>query len=271
MEHKSIQAQGGRVHYWIGRQEPDKPCIVFTHGLTADHTMFEKQVAYFSSKYTLILWDVPLHGASRPYTAFSYEDTAYILHGILTAEGIDKAVLVGMSMGGYPSQFFADKYPQMVRGFVALDTTPVGREYYLEGDMRWLKRVAPIAKLFSQKALQESMAKSISLTDYSHKKMMEILKPLSKEDIVEQLDIAYGQFAKENKALSLSCPVLILVGDKDNTGKVKAYCKSWAKKTGYPLHWIQNARHFSNGDNPQQVNSEIESFVEGLSHSGTDA
>ena len=31
--------------------------------------------------------------------------------------------------------------------------------------------------------------------------------------------------------------------------------------TGYPLHIIEDAAHFSNGDNAEQVNSEIEQFV----------
>ena len=75
------------------------------------------------------------------------------------------------------------------------------------------------------------------------------------------MDIAYGKFAQENRDLHLACPVLILLGDKDKTGKVKQYCIAWAEATGYPLHIIEDAAHFSNGDNAKQVNSEIEQFV----------
>ena len=67
MQHKTILAQGGIVHYWIARNKNVSDCIVFTHGVTADHTMFEKQVPYFSDNYTIVLWDVPIHGLSRPY------------------------------------------------------------------------------------------------------------------------------------------------------------------------------------------------------------
>ncbi len=41
MQHKKILTQGGMVHYWISRKENAADCIVFTHGVTADHTMFE--------------------------------------------------------------------------------------------------------------------------------------------------------------------------------------------------------------------------------------
>ena len=53
----------------------------------------------------------------------------------------------------------------------------------------------------------------------------------------------------------------ILLGDKDKTGKVKQYCTAWSEATGYPLHIIDDAAHFSNGDNAGRVNSEIEQFV----------
>lgn len=267
MQHKQILAQGGNVHYWIDKKDDGVDCIVFTHGATADHTMFEKQIEFFSDKYTIVLWDVPMHGLSRPYQKFSYRDTAEILHSILQEENINRAILVGMSMGGYPSQHFAAIYPDMVKGLVALDTTPLGVQYYSKSDLWWLKQVAPMAKWFPATILQKSMAKSISETDYSYQKMMSMLKPLSKSEIIEQMRIAYGKFTHENRSVMFQFPVLILVGDRDSTGKVKAYCKEWAKQTGYPLHFIKNAQHFANGDNPEQVNFEIQQFIRTINDS----
>lgn len=263
MEHKTIAAQGGTVHYWIDRAGDGAPCIVFSHGLTADHTMFEKQAAYFTGKYTLLLWDIPLHGLSRPYARFSYRDTAEVLRAILAAEAIHRVYLVGMSMGGYPSQHFAAAYPQMVQGFVALDTTPLGLCYYSKSDLWWLRQTPTMAAWFPAGLLRWSMARSVSQTEYSYRKMLTMLRPLSKADIVAQMKAAYTDFAEENRDVSFSFPVLILVGDHDTTGKVKAYCRAWAEKTGYPLHVIPGAKHFSNGDNPDQVNREIEEFILG--------
>lgn len=265
MEHRNIKSQNGITHYWIERNNnASAKCIVFTHGLTANHSMFEKQIEYFSSEYHVITWDVPLHGLSRPYLNFSYKQTAIELHSILQAENITKTVLVGMSMGGYPSQMFADMYPEMVEGFVALDTTPFGLKYYPKSDLWWLKQVEPMAKWFPDGMLRKSMAKSVSKTKYSYNKMMDMLKPLTKAQIIEQMGIAYGTFATENKDVAFAFPVLILLGDSDKTGKVKQYCKEWSQSTGYPLHIIKQSAHFSNGDNPEQVNVEIKSFIQGL-------
>lgn len=271
MQHKQILAQGGNVHYWIDKKDDDVDCIVFTHGVTADHTMFEKQIEFFSDKYTTVLWDVPMHGLSRPYKNFSYHDTAEILYAILQEENIKTVVLVGMSMGGYPSQHFAALYPDMVKGLVALDTTPLGLQYYSKSDLWWLKQVAPMAKWFPANILRKSMAWSISETNYSYQKMMSMLEPLSKSEIIEQMRVAYEYFAYENKNIEFLFPVLILVGDKDSTGKVKAYCREWAKYTGYPLHYIKNAKHFANGDNSEQVNREIELFIRAINRDTEDS
>lgn len=266
MRHKKVLAQGGTVHYWIDKKENASDCIVFTHGVTADHTMFEKQICYFADNYTILLWDVPMHGLSRPYKNFSYRDTAEILHIILQKESIEKVILVGMSMGGYPSQHFACLYPDMVKGFVALDTTPLGLHYYSKSDLWWLKQIAWMANCFPANILRKSMAWSVSETEYSYRVMTSMLKASSKAEIIEQMRTAYEYFAMENKDAAFSFPVLILVGDKDNTGKVKAYCREWAKQTGYPLHFIKGAKHFANGDNPEQVNKEIENFIHSINN-----
>lgn len=121
-----------------------------------------------------------------------------------------------------------------------------------------------MAGFFPAGILRLSMAWSISKTRYAYEKMISMLEPLTKQEIISQMRIAYEYFPLENKDVVFSFPVLILVGEKDSTGKVKAYCEEWARQTGYPLHYIKGAKHFSNGDNPQQVNDEIGCFIESL-------
>lgn len=259
MEHKYIKSERGTVHYWINRNF--KKCIVFTHGLTANHTMFEKQVDYFSKEYTVITWDVPLHGESRPYKDFSYKNAAADLKEILDTENIGQVILAGMSMGGYPSQEFAVQYPDRILAFIAIDTTPFGLNYYSRSDKWWLKHVGTIAKWYPDKMLRKSMAKSVSKTPYAYDLMIKMLEPLSKSDIIEQMEIVYGCFLKENKNVKFNFPVLILLGQCDRTGKVTQYCKAWMEQEGYPLHIIKHAAHFSNADNAADVNREINSFI----------
>ena len=264
MEHGYIQRCNGQVHYFISRCANPAATLVFTHGLTADCSMFEKQVDYFKDRCDIVLWDVPCHGLSRPYSNFTYLETAQALNDIFIAENIEKAVMIGMSMGGYPAQFFRNMYPEKVMGIVGIDTTPVGTGYYSKSDIFWLKQVEWMAACFPLKILKWSMATTVSAKDYSKNTMLNMLDKSSKKDITRQMGIAYSQFIKENRDIRIDCPVLILCGEKDSTGKVKQYCEQWARKTGYPLIFIKGAKHFANGDNPGQVNREIEKFIESV-------
>ena len=130
-----------------------------------------------------------------------------------------------MSMGGYPSQHFAALYPDMVKGFVALDTTPLGLKYYSKSDLWWLKQVVPMAKCFTTNLLRKSMAWSVSESRYSYQKMLSMLKPLSKAEIIQQMRIAYEYFIVEKGYMWFYIKEMILVVEKDSTGKIKAYRK----------------------------------------------
>jgi hypothetical protein len=55
MVQKQINSKKGNVYYWINKHDnSDVKCIVFTHGLTANHNMFEKQIPFFEPTYTII-------------------------------------------------------------------------------------------------------------------------------------------------------------------------------------------------------------------------
>ena len=55
MESKFFQTDLGTIRYWVSRMQPQMPWLVFLPGLTADHTLFEKQLAYFSSRFNFFL------------------------------------------------------------------------------------------------------------------------------------------------------------------------------------------------------------------------
>ena len=261
MEHKIQSFENGNIHYYISKKDNFKKTILFTHGLTADVSMFEKQVEYFQDKYNIILWDIPLHGRSKDYRFFSYDNTADIIHSILHRENIDSVILAGMSMGGYPCQYFIHKYPHMAEGFIAIDTTPVGLKYYSKLDLWFLKNTAFFAKLFSEKILKYSMAKSISKTEYAYKIMENIYRNYTKADMILKIDRFYNQFISENIDISIKCTFIIILGEYDKTGKVALYSKQWAKDTKSRLYIIPNAAHFSNADNYMEVNKIIEQFI----------
>ena len=265
MEHKIVTSKRGITHYWIYKNTNENAkSIVFTHGLTADHTMFDRQVEYFIKDYTVITWDVPIHGKSRPYKDFSYENTSLELKSILDAENIKSVILVGMSMGGYPSQEFGISNPSMVEGFVALDTTPLGLCYYPKFDRWCLRQFGFISKFYTDKGFRKAIGKGSSITKEGQELIVKMTEPFSKKEIVEQIDTAYARVFDRKESVHFDFPVLILLGEHDKFGKVRDYCKAWSEKEGYPIHTIKDAAHISNVDNYKAVNEEIDRFIKGL-------
>lgn len=263
MEDKFYTSERGKVFYRIARH-PSADVIVFLHGLTADNTLFEKQTEYFSRKYTVLVWDAPAHGKSRPYSDFTYAHAADDLNGILSSENISSAYFVGQSMGGYIIQAFIPRYPEKVKAFIGIDTCPFGNKYYSKSDKWWLRQIEWMSSIFPHRLLVESVAKGCTRTTYAYNNMFRALTPYSKKELCHLMGIGYAGFLAENNDLKISCPVLILAGEFDRTGKVLKYCESWHNSTGYPYRIIKNAAHNSNADNPEQVNAEIEQFIESL-------
>ena len=58
----------------------------------------------------------------------------------------------------------------------------------------------------------------------------------------------------------ISCPALLICGEKDKAGSAKSYNKKWHQREGLPLKWIKNAGHNSNADQPDEVNKRFLSF-----------
>ena len=116
------------MRYWINIIDITTVTLVFLPGLTADHRLFDKQIAYFENKYNVFVWDAPAHASSWPFD-FGLMDKAEWLNAILEKEEVVRPVIIGQSMGGYVGQAFAELYPEKLKGFVSIDSAPLQREY----------------------------------------------------------------------------------------------------------------------------------------------
>jgi 3-oxoadipate enol-lactonase len=99
------------------------PPIVLAHGLLMDHEMFAPQLKALSSEYRMITWDARSHGQTETTgDAFTYWDLAEDLRGLLDHLGIARAVIGGMSQGGFVALRFALKHPERVAALILLST-----------------------------------------------------------------------------------------------------------------------------------------------------
>lgn len=101
----------------------DGPAIIFGHGFLMDHEMFEHQVATLRDRYRVITWDARCFGQTtydgKPFT---YWDSAQDCLGLLDHLQIDRAIVAGMSQGGYLGLRAALLAPERVAGLILLDS-----------------------------------------------------------------------------------------------------------------------------------------------------
>jgi len=261
IEYKIISDQGS-TYYWVSDTKSDVT-LVFLPGLTADHRLFDQQISFFKDKYKVLVWDCPCHGLSRPYKDFSYKNVSNELDTIIEKEDINKAVFIGQSLGGMIAQYYINEHKEKTVGFISIDSVPFG-DYYSKSDMFWLKQLEWMCNLFPDKLLRTSMAKMCGVKENTIHNMLEMLSSYDKKELCHLMYIGEASFIPENKNIELPCKCILLLGDKDKTGKVSTYNKEWAKRTGYPLIIIKDAAHNSNVDQPDIVNTIINDFIESI-------
>lgn len=260
MTHKTISSNRGTVHYWINGS--GEHSIVFTHGATMDHGMFQHQMDHFAQRYRVISWDVPLHGLSRPYKEFSLKHAADDLIQILNAENINRAHLVGQSMGAYIVQIAALDYPDRVVSLSIVDSSPIQFSYYSKLD-RWLLSITPILlKLYPHGYLIRTIAAQVALNESARSYALDVLKTFTTREIAEIMAGVYAGLLQYDQDFRLPCPLLIIYGERDTSGKVKAYSDRWAKLENREMKVIPNAAHNSNMDNPEEFNKALEDFLQ---------
>ena len=92
---KVYAATGGRPF------ERDKPTVVFLHGAGCDHTVWQLPARWFAWHSSSVLAvDLPGHGRSEGEALTSVLDLAQWVGRVLDAAGVERAGLVGHSMGG---------------------------------------------------------------------------------------------------------------------------------------------------------------------------
>jgi pimeloyl-ACP methyl ester carboxylesterase len=107
---------------------PDAPSIVFIHGTRMTGSMWAAQQAALSGEFETIAIDLPAHGARADET-FTLEGAAEVVAAAIRHHATGgRAVVVGLSLGGYVAMALAAREPGLVRGLVLSGATaePVG-------------------------------------------------------------------------------------------------------------------------------------------------
>lgn len=263
MTERQYNTPNGTIHYWVNKHIEGRETLVLLPGLSADHTLFDKQIEAFEDKYNILVWDAPGHALSRPFRLdFTLRDKAHWLHEILEAEGISQPVLVGQSMGGYVSQVYMQEFPGQTRAFVSIDSSTLKLKYYPKWELNLLDHIEPLYRMFPWKALVREGAKGTAETPYGQALMTRIMESYSDDTryYAKLVGHGYSMLADAIRAdlpYEIDCPCILICGEKDKAGDTKKFNKQWAKGENLPIRWIAGAGHNSNTDRPDDINDII--------------
>ena len=106
------------THEWPGRG----PAVVAIHGLTSNHTVWYPIADALGGSHRLIAYDLRGRGDSdKPPTGYSLAHHAADLLGLLDRFGLDRAILMGHSLGAHIGVRFATLHPERVAKLVLFD------------------------------------------------------------------------------------------------------------------------------------------------------
>jgi pimeloyl-ACP methyl ester carboxylesterase len=230
-----------------------------------DQSMFDAQVAALAPGCRVITWDGRGHGGTRAAGPFTYWDSAQDLLGLLEYLGAGRAVLAGMSQGGFLSLRAALTAPGRVRGLVLIDSQagpedPAVAPAYEQLHQTWLDQgPGPVQEVVASIILGPGQ------WDGWYAKWQEQYAQWSPDDL-GQLSWPFRCLMDRDDITGrlgeITCPALILHGTADAAIPV-TQAEAVRAGLGGPVTFtlIEGAPHASNVTHPEQVNEAILSFL----------
>jgi len=238
--------------------------LVLLHCLGVDRRFWDF-AAPLEDSFELVRYDFPGHGATPvPAAGYSIEDLTEQLVEVLSEQGITKAHIAGISLGGLVAQAFAAMYPERVDRLVLIDTTP---RYTDELRGIWAERAATARKQ-GVTALADDILKiwfSEPFIAADEPAVRYVREQLSRTP-PEGYALACEALAAADLRLLLgriAAPTLVLCGDKDIPSFLNAAKRLAAGIGEAQLAWITGGHHASVLEKPEDAVRRMRRFLAG--------
>jgi 3-oxoadipate enol-lactonase len=253
---------GTKIHH-IDTGDPAARPIVLIHGFPFSHEMWSPQIALLRKELRVVAYDVRGHGKSDvgdgQYTLEFFVDD---LLGLLDHLRIEKAVLCGLSMGGYIALRAIERIRERCLALVLCDTSSEA-----DSNEAKLRRAASIkaikhegVKPFADAFLKSVFAQQIKNAD-AVLMMKEIVESNSPIAICGTLLALAGRTDTTAALATIRVPTLILVGELDKLTPPVVSQRMHDKISHSELHIVSNAGHLSNLENSKEFNKYLLDFL----------
>lgn len=265
IEKQQVLVNGQKVSCLTKEAEDPIVTIVFIHGFPFSSAIWEPQLLALPGNVKGVAYDIRGFGDSpATHTYFSIDLFARDLSALLSALHIEKAVLCGVSMGGYIALRACEAFPEQVAGLVLCDTNAVA-----DSNEAKLKRFASIDQimadnvtafadqfvggLFSEKTKQEKSG----IVNFIHGL---ILNTSPHTLCGTQLALASRTDSSSSLA-SIKVPVMLVRGADDRLSTQEQIDFMATHITGAESHSIPFCGHLPNLEDAPAFNALLSAFL----------
>lgn len=233
------------------------PVILLSHGFSATSGMWKGQIDALTKNHRLVIWDMRGHGQSdypADQAEYSEEATVADMAAILDAVGAEKAIIGGLSLGGYMSLAFHHAHKDRVLALLIIDTGPGFRQDAARDG--WNTYALETAARFEAQGLAPLKSASKEMAMAEHRNAEGLARAargmLTQRDphVIDSLP-------------TIAVPALVLVGANDK-GFLNATDYMAAKIPGARKVVIPDAGHAANIDQPAAFNKAVCEFLDAI-------
>jgi pimeloyl-ACP methyl ester carboxylesterase len=261
-QEKSANVFGAKIYYQEAG-DATKPKVILLHGLGADTASWFLNVAALSAKYHVIVPDQIGFGKSdKPLLKYRVATYVDFLDKFMAELKIEKATLVGNSLGGWVAAWTAIKYPNRVEKIVLVDAAGLKPEtvdlkliyslnFSTREEIRALSKLVFYDQSFvnNETFIEQSMRKRVLAGDgYTINSLIESIR--RDEDFLD------GQLAKIQK------PTLIIWGKQDGLLKLADGERFNKEITGSQLVVFDQCGHVPQVEKAAEFNAAVLKFLE---------
>jgi 3-oxoadipate enol-lactonase len=244
------------------------PFLIFIHGFPFNKSMWNIQMEALKDNFHMISYDVRGHGNSEAGNVdFSIELFVNDLIGFMDILKIDKAVLCGLSMGGYISLNAVSKFPERFDALILSDTHCIADT--TETKEKRMLAIKNIRKDGVEKYADESIKNLFAPESFITRKkeianVREMIIKTSEKSLCNTLLALSGRKETCSKLNEIKVPVLIMAGKEDKLTPPAAAQLMHEKIKDSFLNIIDHAGHLSNIENPDEFNFQLKKFVSAI-------
>ncbi|MBI4002278.1 MAG: alpha/beta fold hydrolase [Nitrospira defluvii] len=232
--------------------------LIFVHGVVTTSNIFPKYVAAYSPDFRGIAVDLRGYGDSdKPATGFTIDQFSKDLIKLADALHIDKAVWVGVSMGGMILQRLALDHPDRVRALVLVSTT--------DGAMILDDDIPTIGAPHDYRDVSKNMIVESFPEDTPSKTYQPLLDRIRtwNATVIREALTSMSQFNVHGQLTRIAAPTLIMVGAKDGVATPTIAKGIQSQIAGAQLVEFDTG-HFMMAEDPEKFRALLGDFLKQL-------